>query len=176
MFDAPMPYQLRACTAQDRDWAYALKSEAYRAVVERQFGPWDERFQRELFVARWKPTLSKIVIVDGIAVGLVAVEGRSDELCLDEIQIAREWRGRGIGTAILRDLIGQARTGRKPLRLQVLKGNSRAHDLYRRLGFRSVGETKTHHLMENRQAPSESDPSPDPTPAPITPSAGQPAH
>ena len=144
-----MRYQLRQCTEEDRAWAYALKSEAYREVVEHQFGPWDDKFQRGLFSARWNPTISNVVLLNGIAVGLVAIEERGDELRLDEIQIAREWRGKGLGNAIVRDLLRRASTSRKPLRLQVLKHNTRAQKLYHRLRFSVVGETETHYLMES---------------------------
>lgn len=125
-----------------------MKSEAYRELVERQFGPWDEKFQSELFSTRWNPAISKIISVDGVAVGLVAVEERSAELWLDEIHLAGDWRGKGLGSAIVRDLKDQARAVQKPLRLQVLKKNYRAQKLYRQLGFSVVRETDTHFLME----------------------------
>ena len=144
-----MRYTFRQCIEGDRAWAYALKSEAYREVVERQFGPWNEEFQRSLFKTRWSPTTSEIVLVDGEAVGLIAVEDRRTELWLDEIQVSFEWRGKGIGSAIIRDLIDRARTGHKPLRLRVLKQNDRAQKLYCQLGFRIVGETYTHLLLEH---------------------------
>lgn len=150
-----MRYTLRRCTDGDRAWAYALKSEAYREVVERQFGPWNEEFQRRLFEEHWKPTLSNVVVVDSKAVGLVAVEARGDCLWLREIQVAFGWRGKGIGNAIIRDLIGRAHAGHQPHRLQVLKGNERAQRFYRRHGFRIIGETDTHILMESQVGPNE---------------------
>jgi GNAT superfamily N-acetyltransferase len=141
-------YELRSCTEFDREWAYALKSEAYREVVERQFGPWNEAFQRELFSKRWHPEKSNLILVDGTAVGLVAAEERAAEWWLDEIQLLRGWQGRGIGTAIVCDFLQRARCAGKPLRLQVLKENQRAHALYLGLGFKDVQETNTHRLME----------------------------
>jgi len=162
-----MRYEFRQCTEEDRAWAYALKSEAYREVVERQFGPWDDGKQREQFAARWDPAKSRIVVVDGVAVGLVAVQDRSEELWLDEIQLASGWRGRGIGTAILRDLVSRARAERKALRLRVLRENALAQKLYHRLGFRVVGETATHWLVEHGDAPGRP-----PNPA-LEPLAGQ---
>jgi ribosomal protein S18 acetylase RimI-like enzyme len=132
-----------------------LKSGAYREVVERQFGPWDERFQRELFAARWNPTISRIVVVDGMAAGLVALVDRVGELWLDEIQMASKWRGKGIGSAIIRGLIDQARADRKPIRLHVLRENARAQRLYRQLGFFITGETANHVLMECGEAPGQ---------------------
>lgn len=139
-----MRYEFRHCTEEHRDWAYALKSEAYRDVVERQFGPWDEKFQRELFAARWNPKISRIILYDKREVGLLAMEERSDGLWLDEIQIARAWRGWGLGSLIIRDLIRQ-----QPLRLQVLKQNARALQFYTRLKFGMEGETQTHYLMRH---------------------------
>jgi len=92
--------------------------------------------------------LSKVVLLDGNAVGLIAVEEPGDELRLDEIQLARAWRGRGIGTELIRDLLRKAAADGKALRLQVLRGDARARELYLRLGFAVTGENDTHHLME----------------------------
>lgn len=146
-----MRYQLRPCTDADREWAYALKTEAYRAVVERQFGPWDEAFQRDLFVQRcWRPAISHRVFVGDEPVGLIACEERGDHLWLDEIQVVRAERGRGLGTLLVRDLVARAQARGKPLRLQVLRENRRAQALYLRLGFVQTGETPTHFRLEHR--------------------------
>ena len=145
-----MEHEFRPCVAGDKEWAYALKREAYREVVERQFGPWDEERQRGMFVARWKPEISRIVVVGGVDAGLLATQDRDDCLWIDEIQIAREWRARGLGTAIVRELLAKAQAAGKPLRLQVLRENHRAKHLYLRLGFPETGETQTHFLMEHR--------------------------
>jgi ribosomal protein S18 acetylase RimI-like enzyme len=145
-------YELRPCTPADREWAYALKSEAYREVVERQFGPWDEGRQRAHFGTRWNPRISSVILVNGAMAGLVAVEEDDEGLRLDEIQLAPAWRGRGIGREVIREVLRRAAAGGKPLRLQVLRGNARARALYLRLGFVVAGETDTHHLMESRGA------------------------
>ncbi|HVT72906.1 MAG TPA: GNAT family N-acetyltransferase [Lacunisphaera sp.] len=141
-------HEFRPCRDSDREWAYALKSEAYREVVERQFGPWDEPFQRALFNARWKPEASQVIVMAGAAVGLMVLEDRDGELWLAELQLVPEWRRRGLGSAILRELLGRSQAARKPLRLQVLKENRRARELYLRLGFRVTGHGDTHVLME----------------------------
>lgn len=140
-----MRYELRKCCEEDRAWAYALKCEAYREVVERQFGPWNEEFQRELFNGRWNPNISSVVLMNGTPIGLIAVAERIGHVWLDEIQITREWRDRGIGTAIVQEIISRAPV----VRLQVLKKNTRAQELYQRLAFRVVGETETHYLMQH---------------------------
>lgn len=139
--------EFRPCRESDREWAYALKSDAYRDVVTRQFGAWDETFQREFFTAHWKPETSQVITIDEKPVGMLALADRGGELWLGEIQLVPEWRGRGLGSTILRELLAQARAARKPFRLQVLKQNLRARELYLRLGFRVIGQTETHELM-----------------------------
>lgn len=150
----PIKYQLRDCTAEDRAWAYALKSEAYRDVVERQFGPWNEDSQRTLFETRWNPSISSIVLVDHEPVGLISLEKRGDHVWLDEIQICRRWRARGLGTAIIQSLLAQTPV----LKLQVLKKNTRARELYHRLAFMDTGETETHYVMERRTVTPSAEP------------------
>jgi ribosomal protein S18 acetylase RimI-like enzyme len=58
------------------------------------------------------------------------------------------WRGRGLGTQLLRRLIDEAKATRRSLRLHVEKANARAYAFYRRLGFRIVGDLPHHHLLE----------------------------
>lgn len=140
-------YELQPCTPDDRGWAYALKAEAYREVVERQFGSWDEPFQQDLFAQQWNPAISHRILIDGRSVGLLALRETADEIRVDEIQFSLEWRGKGLGTLILTDLICQAHKCGKSLRLQVLKENARARQLYCRLGLALAGETDTHYLM-----------------------------
>lgn len=142
-----MRYELRKCSEEDRAWAYALKCEAYREVVERQFGPWNEEFQRDLFNGRWNPGISRVVLVNGTSIGLIAVEERGEDVWLDEIQITREWRDKGIGTAIVQEIVSRTPS----VRLQVLKKNVRAQGFYQRLAFRIVGETDTHYIMQHRE-------------------------
>jgi ribosomal protein S18 acetylase RimI-like enzyme len=140
-------YRLRPAAEADREWAYELKRDAYQEVVERQFGPWNEDWQRNFFMQRWAPSISQIVSVDGTDIGLIAVEERPEEIWLDEIQLSSDWRARGIGTRLLNDVIADCRRRGKALSLQVLRENTRAKDLYERLGLKVVDETPTHYVM-----------------------------
>ncbi len=63
----------------------------------------------------------------------------NDRFLLDGICVAREMRGRGIGSALLREICGEAvRRGYRAVRLDVIDSNWRAQALYRRLGFVAV--------------------------------------
>lgn len=84
---------------------------------------------------------------DGEPVGALSVEETGDALFLADVEIAPEWQGRGIGSAIVRSLQERARAKGRPLELQVLHVNDRGRALYERLGFREVRRDETRAQM-----------------------------
>jgi ribosomal protein S18 acetylase RimI-like enzyme len=140
-------YVLRACTPADEPFARRLHREAYKDVVTRQFGEWDDARQSGFFEAKWDPARYQVIEVEGERAGIAAVSIRDGEHSLDEIQLLPEFQSRGIGTAVLRELQADASAAELPVRLRVLRLN-RAKALYERLGFTTYDETETHFLME----------------------------
>jgi ribosomal protein S18 acetylase RimI-like enzyme len=134
------------------DFARTVHHLAYRHVVTRQFGLWDETLQDRFFDRGWSTAKIEILLVDGEPCGYTGIEDRPGDVYLRELVIQPEYQGRGIGTTILRQVMARAQGRGVPVRLQVLQQN-RAQDLYRRVGFREVGRTETHVLMEWRQTP-----------------------
>jgi len=139
----------RPATADDTELARRVHHEAYREVVKRQFGPWDEARQDRFFADNWARNAFEIVLYDGVPCGYVRVEERADDIVVSELVIRPEFQGRGIGSAILRETIERARARGVPVHLGTHLQN-RAVGLYRRLGFRETGRTATHILMEWR--------------------------
>jgi len=86
-------------------------------------------------------------MVDGQPGGRLDVSRSRLDFFLGLIEILPELQGRGLGSAVVRDLQEEARTKRVPIRLQVIKGNAAAVRLYERLDFKPSGETTTHHLL-----------------------------
>jgi len=58
-----------------------------------------------------------------------------------------EYRGKGIGSQLLKDIFVKARKINKPIRIHVEKYNP-ALRLYERLGFNQIGDTGVYFLME----------------------------
>lgn len=72
------------------------------------------------------------------------INSNTPELCL---AIHKKYRDKGIGTALMRDLMAELKTkGYSSLSLSVDKLN-RAADLYKKLGFRIHQEQETDYLM-----------------------------
>lgn len=137
----------RCAEPSDHDFSREVHHAAYRDIVERQFGAWDIARQDAFFEAGWRPALTNILVLGGIACGYRVVEERPDELRLHELVIHPRYQGHGLGTAVLRRLMARAAERSLPLRLQVLRHN-RARVLYERVGFQECGSTPTHLLME----------------------------
>jgi GNAT superfamily N-acetyltransferase len=144
---ASMKISLRLATSADTEFARVVHHSAYREVVTKQFGTWEERLQDGFFEKGWRPGESQVIQVDGQDIGCLLQEIHDDYIQLVEVQILPHFQGRGIGSQIIERLIGDAAQRGIPLRLQVLKAN-RGQELYLRMGFVKTGETATHALME----------------------------
>ena len=60
---------------------------------------------------------------------------------LVRLYVSREWLGRGVGEALMRDCLDEARqAGHRTMWLGVWERNGRAQAFYRKWNFRAVGE------------------------------------
>ena len=132
----------------DFDWLIQLHKESYHEVVLRQFGEWDDEFQRNMFVESRKIQAPKIILFNGADAGAFSFEHRANYDWIQDIELTTQYRNKGIGTAIIKNCISQARNSAKPLRLQVLHRNESAQRLYNRLGFVQINELEHHYLYE----------------------------
>lgn len=138
---------IRTREAEDADHSFLreLHHAAYRDVVTRQFGKWVESDQDAWFDQKLGSPI-KVIELDAVPVGAIAVYDATDHVFLAELQIAPEFQNRGIGSAMLRAELERATALALPVRLRVLLQN-RALALYQRHGFSVTGETETHYLM-----------------------------
>lgn len=90
-----------------------------------------------------------IVERGGDRIGRLYVEDQGTRVLLIDIALLPSCCGQGLGSAILADLIDQARAAAKPLVIHVETFNP-ARRLYERLGFTFVEEKGFYHMMEWR--------------------------
>ena len=139
--------RLRKATADDSEFAYQTKKASFRQYVEKVWG-WDEDEQRQLHERRFASQDFYVIQVSGINVGILAVVRQPDCVKVNQMFIVPEYQSKGIGTACMMRIIEDAAVSKLPVRLQVLKVNNRALAFYQGLGFKSIGESNTHILME----------------------------
>lgn len=137
---------LRQATQNDYDFLYELVKTTMREYVEPIWG-WDEKWQRAYFQEHLNPDQVQVVVLDDQDIGAVSVEINPEEHFLARLYLLPDYQRRGIGTHLLRSILGQAFAQGLPVTLQVLKGNP-AKRMYERLGFAKIGETETHFLMK----------------------------
>lgn len=87
-----------------------------------------------------------ILETNEIPVGSLTVE-RTAEIRLVDIALLPQFRGRGFGTLVLKQLQDEARAAEKPLTLHVFRTNDRAISFYERHGFCVAGSNETHLAM-----------------------------
>lgn len=137
----------RPAAPEDFNFLYALHRAVMRVYVEEVFGPWDEAWQQAHYRRDHPIHQLRVIQRDGQDVGMLYVEERTEEIFLVSLEVLPAFQRRGIGSAVIRELIEAAARLGKPVALQVLKNNILARNLYQRLGFGVTGDNDTHYIM-----------------------------
>ncbi len=139
-------YELRQATVDDLEFIRAVKFSGLRPYVEELWG-WDDGDQEQRFLGGFVPEEQQVIRYRDEDIGVLHVEDREGSLSLVGIYINSNNRSKGIGAAVIRDVLARAGRIGKPVTLQVLRPNP-ARRLYERLGFVVTDETETHFTME----------------------------
>jgi ribosomal protein S18 acetylase RimI-like enzyme len=120
------------------DWDEHAKA----AFVEQQFSAQDEHYRRH-----YEGATLDVVVVGGERAGRLYVHRGERDIRIVDILLATGFRGRGIGSELLRELADQAHDSGRVLSVHVEMHNP-ARALYERLGFHPAGEHGVYLLME----------------------------
>lgn len=120
------------------DWSPEQKEQFLR----QQFAAQDAYYRENYPGADWS-----VVLRHGEPAGRLYVHRRPAEIRLMEIALLPEHRGGGLGTALLEELMAEARATGRPLTMHVEVYNP-ALRLYERLGFRKQEDKGVYWLME----------------------------
>jgi ribosomal protein S18 acetylase RimI-like enzyme len=121
-------------------WDDAQKEAFLRSQFDAQDAWWRENYARANF---------DIIVVDGEPAGRFYVHRGETEIRIVDIALLPEYRGDGIGTRLLHELLDEADAARKRVTIHVERMNP-ALRLYERLGF-SLAEDKGVYLFLERQ-------------------------
>jgi ribosomal protein S18 acetylase RimI-like enzyme len=127
--------------------AEEVASTGWPEEMQRQFIAQQFDAQHRYYMQHYRDAEWLVIEQEGVGVGRLYVDIWAEEIRLIDISLLAEARGRGIGGAILSDLMISAREQSKPLTIHVEQSNP-ALRLYSRLGFEKVDEHGIYHLMK----------------------------
>jgi ribosomal protein S18 acetylase RimI-like enzyme len=140
--DVEFLYRVYASTRQPEmdlvPWSEAQKGAFLRMQFDAQSREWAEKNPRASF---------QVVVVDGRSAGRLYLDRREDEIRVVDVSLLPEFRGRGIGRALLTDVLKEGDAAGKPVRVHVERFNP-AQRLYQRLGFRLLRDGPVYLLLE----------------------------
>ncbi len=90
----------------------------------------------------------KIINIKNQNIGCVLVTKNEDGVLIDEIYIEQEYRNKGIGTDIIKNIL----YNNSVVYLWVYKLNKKAICLYQKLEFKIIKETETRYYMRYRRS------------------------
>jgi len=102
--------------------------------------------QRDHYTRHYPDALWLIINLNEVSIGRLYLERWSKELRIIDIALVPSARGKGVATAILRDLQAEATETNKKIGIHVEKSNP-AMTLYRSLGFKTIEDKGVYHLM-----------------------------
>ena len=85
----------------------------------------------------------KVIYLDNELIGCLFLSKEKDGILLDDIYLEENYRNKGIGTSIIKEVILQ----NKLIYLWVYKKNNKAISLYKKLGFQVIEETDSRYYM-----------------------------
>ena len=105
--------------------------------------------QRKHYSANYPQGVHEVICADNNPVGRVWTAVLEDELRIMDITLLPEWRGRGVGAAVLRELIAQSEALSKPLRVWVEIWNP-SQGIFQHLGFQAGNNDGVNVLFERK--------------------------
>lgn len=142
--DLPFLRQVYASTREDElaltNWTPAEKD----AFVAMQF-----EAQHRYYHEHYADAEYLVIVADEKPVGRLYIHRQADSIAIIDIALLSEARNRGLGSALLRDVLAEGERAGKPVRIYVEKFN-RALRLYERLGFTPIGEFGLYFHLEWR--------------------------
>lgn len=137
---------LRTAKLEDKDFIFNLLKENMLESFKKHWGFWNEKS----FEENYHQEQIRIIEYNNVRIGYLDFKFKSDCGYTNNIQIRCEFRDKGIGTKIMK-LIEQEtkKHGLNKMRLKSFK-DSRAVNLYKRLGYKKILEDDTSIILEKQ--------------------------
>jgi len=123
-------------TTRDRDFAL-LDDTVRRPLLRLQFTA-----QQAGYASQFPGAEHNLIVVDGERAGQIRLAASPHEIRVVNISLLPQYRGRGIGTTVYREVLARAATHGQSVAASVEKANAGSLEFHRRLGFSIESETE----------------------------------
>jgi ribosomal protein S18 acetylase RimI-like enzyme len=134
----------KATRPEIAEWGWS--PEQQDAFIRMQFNG-----QQRAYEMQYPDAAHQVILYNDEEVGRLITFRTEQEIRLADVALLPQYRNRGVGARLIRELCVEAAQRGVPVRLQVSKFNP-AIRLYERLGFKMLGESDTHFQMEWRSS------------------------
>lgn len=118
-------------------------------AIERATFPldaWSEGMMRGELADQPRTRHYVVAMLDEEIIGYAGLAAAGDQADVQTIAVLQEHRSRGIGSAMLTELLGEARRrGAREIFLEVRADNPRARAVYERFGFEEIGTRRRYY-------------------------------
>ncbi len=151
-------FELRPAIAEDEPFLYdlvtgamaeRLAASAWKPAMRETLLRMQYEAARRGYAERFPDAEHSIIVVEGQPAGHTIIARSDEELRIVDIIVAHQFRGNGLGTAVLKTYLDEAERSGRRARLQVAITNP-AIRLYQRLGFEQVGGDEVNLELERR--------------------------
>src|SRR3989344_3210792 len=142
-------YTLRTSKPEDAEFLFHVKIEAMKPTSSIMgTEPFDYEKEFAEYLKKFEPEKVQVIQFEGKDVGRLRIVRSPESIYIGGIQILSEFQGKGIGTAIILDLIQESESSGTPVTLEVHHVNEKAISFYKKHGFQEIGKTEKQTLME----------------------------
>ena len=148
-----MAITLRRAVPSDEDFFIVLYRSTREQEMEMGGLPEEERekFVHFQYNARklhydqfYEGAVDQVVMSGKTPIGRLLVQTKEEEIIVVTVELLAEYRGKGIGSRLMKDVLAKATV---PVSLHVLQYGGPI-ELYKRLGFIQTGTTQFHYKMQ----------------------------
>jgi len=147
MLRRKLEIELRPATLADTKFLWDVFCISMKDYIIQTRGEWNEEREKSQFLHQLDLSAAQVILSKNLEVGFIMAPIKDNARWIHTICVVPEHQNRGIGTEVIRSIIGEIETQKIPLYLSVLKVNP-ARGLYERLGFGIIEETKHHFRMQ----------------------------
>jgi ribosomal-protein-alanine N-acetyltransferase len=144
---------LRASSERTGTWALSeMRAQDLRQVLDIERASFDNPWSSALFLQELRIPFSRMIVIrpaggdDQPIAGYLCRWFVADEIHILNVAVHPRYRGRGVGSLLLREALREAREGHaEAVTLEVRRSNEAARRLYAAFGFEEVGVRRNYY-------------------------------